>query len=184
MEAVCRECRLCNVVFTDLESWTSHTAIHSANRESLQPPVKETVLPTKKESIVIYKGGSLSMHDSVITTNLIHKCDLCNKILRDEHTLKCHTKTVHGEKKLSCSVCGKKFPHKGRGVLSSLSSSGPGGEQNQVYGWGEGSFGKFSIGKLEQRMAIKEEGSKTMLEKDHLLLTFFFFLFYLTTCRM
>ena len=131
---MCRECRLCNVVFTDLESWTSHTAIHSANRESLQPPVKETVLPTKKESIVIYKGGSLSMHDSVITTNLIHKCDLCNKILRDEHTLKCHTKTVHGEKKLSCSVCGKKFPHKGRGVLSSLFSSGPGGEQNQVYG--------------------------------------------------
>ena len=31
-------------------------------------------------------------------------------------TLKCHVKTVHGEKKLSCDVCSKRFPH--RGVLN------------------------------------------------------------------
>jgi len=42
-----------------------------------------------------------------------NKCNLCNKALRDEHTLKCHIKTVHAEKTLSCNVCQKKFPHKG-----------------------------------------------------------------------
>ena len=47
--------------------------------------------------------------------SIVH-CRLCNKALRDEHTLKCHIKTVHAEKTLSCHVCDKKFPH--RGVLN------------------------------------------------------------------
>ena len=45
--------------------------------------------------------------------NMANKCGLCDKILRDEHTLKCHVRTVHGEKKFSCDLCGKKFPHLG-----------------------------------------------------------------------
>ena len=40
-------------------------------------------------------------------------CPQCGKSLRDPHTLKCHIKTVHGEKKLSCDVCNKRFPHRG-----------------------------------------------------------------------
>jgi len=40
-------------------------------------------------------------------------CNQCGKCLRDPHTLKCHIKTVHGEKKFSCQTCNKKFPHKG-----------------------------------------------------------------------
>ena len=40
-------------------------------------------------------------------------CTQCGKALRDPHTLKCHIKTVHGEKKLSCDVCNKRFPHRG-----------------------------------------------------------------------
>lgn len=50
------------------------------------------------------------------STQFSHKCSMCEKVLRDEHTLKCHVKTVHGEKKFSCDVCGKRFPH--RGVLN------------------------------------------------------------------
>ena len=41
------------------------------------------------------------------------KCGVCDKVLRNQHTLKCHLKTVHGEKKFACDICGKKFPHVG-----------------------------------------------------------------------
>ena len=40
-------------------------------------------------------------------------CAQCGKVLKDEHTLRCHLKTVHGEKKFACPECGKKFPHAG-----------------------------------------------------------------------
>ena len=40
-------------------------------------------------------------------------CTQCGKALRDPHTLKCHIKTVHGEKKFSCDKCDRRFPHKG-----------------------------------------------------------------------
>jgi len=55
---------------------------------------------------------SYSTSENVIPVKMF-KCYACGKSLRDEHTLKCHIKTVHGEKKLACPVCGKKFPHKG-----------------------------------------------------------------------
>jgi DNA-directed RNA polymerase subunit RPC12/RpoP len=37
-------------------------------------------------------------------------CSNCGKVLKDEHTLRCHLRTVHGEKKFACERCDKKFP--------------------------------------------------------------------------
>jgi len=37
------------------------------------------------------------------------QCNYCEKILRDEHTLKCHIKAVHAPKKFSCDKCSKSF---------------------------------------------------------------------------
>jgi len=37
------------------------------------------------------------------------QCNQCEKILRDEHTLKCHIKAVHAPKKFSCDKCSKSF---------------------------------------------------------------------------
>lgn len=41
------------------------------------------------------------------------RCDQCNKVLKDMHTLRCHLKTVHGEKRFACPLCNKIFPHVG-----------------------------------------------------------------------
>jgi len=37
------------------------------------------------------------------------QCNHCEKILRDEHTLKCHIKAVHAPKNFACEQCNKSF---------------------------------------------------------------------------
>merc|ERR1712032_1383626 len=37
------------------------------------------------------------------------ECKHCKKVLRDEHTLKCHIKAVHGPKEFPCPQCSKSF---------------------------------------------------------------------------
>jgi len=43
------------------------------------------------------------------------QCNQCEKLLRDEHTLKCHMKAVHGSKNYSCPYegCNKSFSQSG-----------------------------------------------------------------------
>jgi len=101
MADVCWECGVCKAVFRSRDAWSSHSCNHSSSRPG-------TAL--LQHGVVITPGPAIP---GTLTTSLAFQCDLCHKVLRDEHTLKCHAKTVHGEKKFSCNTCGKKFPHKG-----------------------------------------------------------------------
>ena len=104
MADVCWECGVCKAVFRSRDAWSSHSCNHSSSRPG-------TAL--LQHGVVITPGPAIP---GTLTTSLAFQCDLCHKVLRDEHTLKCHAKTVHGEKKFSCNTCGKKFPHKGRWI--------------------------------------------------------------------
>jgi uncharacterized Zn-finger protein len=73
-------------------------AVNNIPIDELQEQPVSTIIPDFKNSLTEQQQFS---------------CTQCSKALRDPHTLKCHIKTVHGEKKFSCDKCDRRFPHKG-----------------------------------------------------------------------
>ena len=102
------ECNICNKDFESVEKFHDHIkSVH------IEKPIEENQrIKPKKCDICDTFQKNLDNHIKYVHGKAKKsKCNLCNKVFRDNRTLKTHTINVHKQyqKKYKCSLCDINF---------------------------------------------------------------------------